>query len=104
MSLHYFTKDTTYKILEEIKRVLKQNGILIFRVNSVNDINFEAKQGREIEKHLYETEESEYKRFFDINDIQEFFSIWDILYINEEKTERFGPEKIVWKGKVKVKS
>ena len=104
LSLHYFTKGTTYKILEEIKRVLKQKGILIFRVNSINDINFEAKQGREIEKHLYETEESEYKRFFDINDIQEFFSTWDILYINEEKTERFGTEKIAWKGKVQVKS
>lgn len=103
LSLHYFKKDTTYKILQEIKRVLKQNGILIFRVNSINDINFGARQGKEIEKHLYETEDGEYKRFFDINDIQEFFNIWDILYINEEKTERFEKEKIVWKGKVKSK-
>lgn len=103
LSLHYFTKNTTYKILEEIKRVLKQNGILIFRVNSIKDVNFEAGQGKEIEKHLYETEDGAYKRFFDINDIQEFFSTWDILYINEEKTERFEKEKIVWKGKVQSK-
>lgn len=103
LSLHYFTKDTTYRILEEIKRVLKQKGILIFRVNSINDLNFGAKQGKEIEKHLYETEDGENKRFFDMEDIKKFFNTWDILYLKEEKIDRFSMQKVLWECKVQSK-
>ena len=40
LSLHYFNDETTKNIVKEIKRVLKCNGYLIARVNSVNDSNF----------------------------------------------------------------
>lgn len=45
LSLHYFTEEKTNEILEEIKRVLKPNGLLIFRVNSIRDINHGAGKG-----------------------------------------------------------
>jgi ubiquinone/menaquinone biosynthesis C-methylase UbiE len=62
LSLHYFNAVTTKSIIKEIKRVLKPNGYLIGRVNSVNDINCGALSGKEIEKHFYLTQ-SGYKRF-----------------------------------------
>ncbi len=47
--------------------MLKPNGLLFFRVNSVNDTNSRAGQGKEIETHLYETNDGRYKSFFDKN-------------------------------------
>ena len=39
----------------DIKRILTNNGHLIFRVNSINDVNHGAGEGNEVEPHLYET-------------------------------------------------
>lgn len=75
LSLHYFTEQKTFEILDEIKRVLKPNGLLLFRVNSVKDVNHGAGEGKEIEPHLYETTDGRYKRFFDEEDIKKFFRI-----------------------------
>lgn len=101
LSLHYFTKETTIKILEEIKRVLVPNGILLFRVNSVKDVNHGAMQGKEIEHHLFENN-GNLKRFFDKEDFDIFFSEWETIYLNEEKMYRYTKEKIVWYGAMKV--
>lgn len=102
LSLHYFTEQKTFEILDEIKRVLKENGILLFRVNSTKDINHGAGEGDEIELHLYETKDGRYKRFFDDKDIKKFFSGWDNLYINEEIMGRYEKEKVLWKGAMRV--
>jgi hypothetical protein len=45
LSLHYFSWDETKKIVNEIKRVLKEDGFLLVRVNSVNDTNYGAGKG-----------------------------------------------------------
>lgn len=102
LSLHYFTEEITLQILNEIRRVLKPNGMLFCRVNSINDVNFGAGQGEEIEPHLYLTKDGRYKRFFDRNDIEKFFSEWDKKYINEETLNRYSAEKILWKCALKV--
>ena len=102
LSLHYFTEEKTFEIIEEIKRVLKPNGILIFRVNSVKDVNHGAGQGKEIESHLYETEDGRYKRFFDEKDIKKFFADWEKLYLHEETMGRYELEKVLWRGTFKV--
>lgn len=102
LSLHYFTEKVTIKILEEIKRVLKTDGILLFRVNSVRDFNHGAGEGKEIEPHLYETKDGRYKRFFDEEDFEKFFYNWEKLYLHEEMMGRYDLEKVLWKGAFKV--
>ena len=75
---------------------------MLFRVNSVKDVNHGAGEGKEIESHLYETADGRLKRFFDEKDIQKFFSEWEKLYIHEEKMGRYGTEKVLWRGALKV--
>lgn len=103
LSLHYFTEKTTFEILKELERVLKPNGTLIFRVNSVNDVNHGAGEGEEIEHHLYKTIDGRYKRFFDQDDIKKFFADWDTLFIHEETMGRYEKEKVLWKCAMKTK-
>ncbi len=74
LSLHYFDNKTTIHIMKEIKRILKNNGVLLSRVASVNDFNFGAGEGEEIEKKYYF--EGDYtKRFFDLEDVNKYFGI-----------------------------
>lgn len=99
LSLHYFSNKDTQRILEEIKRILKPNGILIFRVNSIKeDMDGELV---EVEKHFYQTIEG-YKRFFDEEDIRRFFKDWEIIFSQEEKIIRYEKTKYLWKVAVKV--
>jgi ubiquinone/menaquinone biosynthesis C-methylase UbiE len=95
LSLHYFNDVTTKSIINEIKRILKASGYLIGRVNSVNDINYGALSGKEIEKHFYLTE-SGYKRFFNKEDIEYYFKDFEINQCTEESITRYGSEKIAW--------
>jgi len=97
LSLHYFSEDTTYNILAEIKRVLKPNGLLCFRVNSVRDTNHGAGQGKEITKHFYETEDGRQKRFFDKKDIEIFWQAWNIIFCKEENMHRYELNKVLWR-------
>lgn len=101
LTLHYFSEEQTFNILEEIKRILKPNGLLIFRVNSTRDTNFMPNNMLEIEHNFYETSDG-YKRFFNEEDINKFFEKWNIVYINQEDMGRYGHTKILWKGAVKV--
>lgn len=97
LCLHYFKEEDTFRVLNEIKRVLTKNGYLIFRVNSINDINHGAKEGNEIEHHLYETSDKRLKRFFDEEDIRYIFKNFSIEYLNEEVMTRYKLEKRLYK-------
>ncbi len=103
LCLHYFRKKDTLKILNEIKRILISGGHLIFRVNSINDVNHGAGQGKEIEHHLYETDDKRLKRFFNEEDIRYFFRDFNIEYLNEEIMTRYKHEKRLYRGCVSKK-
>jgi len=74
LSLHYFDNDTTVHIMKEIKRVLKDDGVLLARVATVDDVNFGAGVGKELEKNFY-FEGAYTKRFFDQDDVDKYFGI-----------------------------
>ncbi|HCW52541.1 MAG TPA: class I SAM-dependent methyltransferase [Clostridium sp.] len=92
LSLHYFDDKTTRKILLELKRVLRKEGYLIARLNIVNDVNFNAGCGKEIEKNLYLTKDG-LKRFFDVEDVNKYFGILNILKVEETIMKRYGADK-----------
>ena len=54
-------------------------------------------RGLEIEKHLFQTEDGRLKRFFDENDIRDFFKDFNIIYLNEEIMTRYKLEKRLYR-------
>lgn len=92
LSLHYFDCETTKNIVEEIRKVLKPNGYLLGRVNSINDFNYGAGSGKEIENNFYLTEEG-YKRFFSEEDIRCYFDKFIIEECAEKSVIKYGNEK-----------
>lgn len=95
LSLHYFTWKVTVGIAAEIVRILSEDGILLLRVNSINDVEYGAGQGIELEKRLYMVRER-LKRFFTKEDLLNLFSDWEIKYIEEYTNWRFEYGKVMW--------
>lgn len=74
ISLHYFGESSTVSLMEEIRRILKTEGILLARVSSMNDIYYGAGSGREIQPHFYD-HGSYAQRYFDKADVERFFGM-----------------------------
>ena len=100
LSLHYFSDKDTKRIIKEIKRVLKPNGYLFFRVNSINSTEYKeiiSKGILEKENNLFFYNNMD-KRFFDDVDIRSYFNGFKIILLREENMNRWCPDKIIWKG------
>lgn len=95
LSLHYFSWNETQKILKEIRRVLMNDGFLLCRVNSTNDINYGVGQGIQIEENFYNID-GKLKRFFNESQLKELFKDWEIQYINATEINRYKMSKFVW--------
>lgn len=99
LSLHYFREKDTIRIISEIKRILRPNGYLLFRLNSTNSTEYKKiieNSEKEIEPHLFFYQNME-KRFFDRNDINKFFRDFKIICMREENMTRWCSDKIIWK-------
>lgn len=101
LCLHYFRTDDTRFILSEIRRILKPGGHLLFRVNTIHDVQHGAGQGREVEHHVFETPSYTIKRFFDEEDVRTFFSDFEFEYLNEEIMTRYNTEKRLFRACVR---
>lgn len=103
LSLHYFRKEDTIRIIREISRVLKKDGYLFFRLNSTNSTEYK----KLVESNVDKVEDNLFfskgmlKRFFDEEDIKFYFKDFDIISLNEENMSRWSTDKIVWKGLVR---
>ena len=102
LSLHFFDEATTFRILEEIKRVLKSDGVLLFRLNAIPDYHIDRAGEIELEPHFYQTERGSFRRFFDREDIRRFFKEWKLLYLEEETMYRYNNPKYLWTGAVRA--
>ena len=101
LSIHYFDWNTTKKIVSEVFRILKNNGLFLCRLNSTNEYSSE-KNDQIIEDNYYFNGEN-YKRFFNKNNILSLFSDYQVYYIAEGITNKYGNEKHVWEVAVKRK-
>lgn len=96
LSLHYFNEEVTGQIFKEIKRVLKEGGILAVFVNSVNDPEFNS--GKRIEQEFFEIEGIT-KRFFSIYSMEHFARDFQIILLDDNgktyKDEAKGVHNLV---------
>ena len=96
LTLHYFKWSNTVEIVKEICRVLKSGGLLICRVNSVNDEYYGATGYAELEPRLYSVN-GQQKRFFTKEDIITLFDKkWTLESIEEKQIDRYEHPKMVW--------
>lgn len=95
LSLHYFKWEDTVRIVRDISRVLSNDGYLLCRLNSINDVNYGAGQGVPIEDHYYAVN-GKTKRFFDLKQIESLFKTWEIGYIRECRMDRYEFPKMLW--------
>lgn len=100
LCLHYFDKKTTIEVMRELKRILQDGGYLFARVNSINDKNHGAGQGKKIEENYYFVEGYN-KRFFNTKDVNKYFSIIGEVEAKEKEMLRYEKPKKLFEIKVK---
>ena len=98
LSLHYFTWKETLALAERIHEALLPGGVLLCRLNSVNDHHYGASGHPEIEPDFYLVD-GEPKRFFRRATIVEVFSRgWLLRQLEEKIIHRYRHPKSVWEA------
>lgn len=92
LSIHYFSDEDTRKLMLEIKRILKEDGLFIGSVNGIEGLKVIGNEIKEIEYHFYEYKDK-LIRLFDINDIKKYLADFNIIKIDERETIRFKHKK-----------
>ena len=92
LSIHYFSDEDTKKLLLEIKRILKDNGLFIGSVNGIQGMKVMRNEAKEIEYHFYEYKDKQI-RLFDVSDIKKYLEDFNIIKIDERETIRFEHKK-----------
>jgi SAM-dependent methyltransferase len=83
LAMHYFDTETTESLFKEIKRVLKDGGVLAALFNSTSDT--ESYEGTEIEPNYREIYGIK-KRFFDPEAAKEFAKDFKIIICDNQGT------------------
>jgi SAM-dependent methyltransferase len=101
LSLHYFNESDTHNTIAEIRRVLKEKGILVGAVVSTEEYETVKEKNKfdEIQSHFYLEHFGDAKkqiRFFDRADINKFFGDFDFIYLNHKFKQRMGKTKGAW--------
>ncbi len=95
LSLHYFSSETTCNVMREVKRILANGGHVFARVNSVEDLNYGAGQGKRLEENFYFVDGYE-KRFFSLSDVEKYFSIiGKVSASNADMTRYSKPKRVI---------
>jgi SAM-dependent methyltransferase len=86
LCLHYFDLDTTMRVVGDIARVLKRNGFLLARVNSIKDTAYGFGKGRLVQSNFF-VSDGHYKRFFDRESINQVFQPFELRTVAEKSIE-----------------
>lgn len=82
LGAHYFDDSTTQKLFSEIKRILKENGIVALLVNSINDPEYQ--QSTPLGNGLVQDPQDFIKRFFTLEEIQNFTNGFETLILDDQ--------------------
>lgn len=97
LSLHYFDQDTTAKVVEEVKRLLRPRGLLLYRMNSVNDPECGTGQGDLLDPDYY-LQNGVRRRYFSITSCRSTFKGWEELLLEEKPVHRYDKTKVLCEG------
>jgi SAM-dependent methyltransferase len=97
LSLHYFSWNVTLQIASEIRRCIKNGGLLLTRFNSTKDRYYGSTSTLEIERNFYNVGTGT-KRFFDEDSVRLFLQGWDIQFLEENVIDRYKKPKYVWEA------
>ncbi len=95
LSIHYFDKSTTEKLIDEIKRILKNGGYFIGSVNSTKYYEF-------IKDNIVKVDDNYYLRdginirLFDRRQFEEYFKDFEFIVLNEIRVTRWNQPKDMW--------
>ena len=95
LSIHFFNEEDTQKLLNEIHRILKPNGLFIGSVNSTSAYEFIKDHVTEIEKNYYASN-GRNVRLFDESQFEMYFKNFDKVVLNEVIEKRFKHSKNMW--------
>ena len=95
LSIHFFNEEDTRKLLNEIHRILKPNGLFIGSVNSTSAYEFIKDRVTEIEKNYYASN-GRNVRLFDESQFEKYFNKFDKVVLNEVVETRFKHSKNMW--------
>lgn len=101
LSIHYFDYETTKKLLNEIKRILKKDGYFIGSVNFTKTYNLLI-EPKKIEDNYYK-EMDRYVRLWNKEQFDDFFKDFEKLLLEEVTTTRWNKIKIMWEFIYKTK-
>lgn len=83
--VHYFNRQTTQQIFDEISRVLKPGGIVALLVNSVDDPEYG--QGRKIEEDFFELRPERPKRYFSVDSLKPFVEEFETVLLDNKGSD-----------------
>jgi len=86
LSLHYFDIETTYKILNQVTRVLKPGGVIAFFMNSTDDPEYGT--GTQIEPDFFQIDNVT-KRYFSVESTRKFISDFYEIYLLDNLGETY---------------
>ena len=92
LSIHYFSDSDTKELMNEIKRILKKDGLFIGSVNGIQGLEKIKETAKELDYHYYYNKDK-YIRLFDVEDVKNYLSVFNILKVDERETIRFDHKK-----------
>ncbi|WPG37084.1 class I SAM-dependent methyltransferase [Variovorax sp. EBFNA2] len=101
LSLHYFAWDETLALVRRIHRALQPDGVLLCRLNSVNDLHHGARgpsaSGRD--EDFFYVVDGISKRFFDRAAVERLFADgWALQHLEEVRVLRYDEPKVAWEA------
>lgn len=101
LSLHYFAWDATLALVRRVHRVLRPGGVLLCRLNSVNDLHHGARgpsaSGRD--EDFFYVVDGIPKRFFDRAAVERLFADgWQLQHLEEVRVLRYDEPKVAWEA------
>ncbi|WP_035557062.1 class I SAM-dependent methyltransferase [Burkholderia sp. 9120] len=96
LSLHYFAWAETVSIVDRVRLALRLGGVLVCRLNSIEDTNFGADGYEEIEPNYFLVN-GQPKRFFDEIAVRRLFADgWNTIALEHITTDKYQKPKTAW--------